>query len=1082
MSRAQKLKKARKEDDGDEIPEYETFNFSALTERDPRKASMLLKFGRKGSAHECLVRLSEDKSFIEWEGKWFSRKNFARKPEERRVYLEQVNRFQEGQKTVPFERLKSSFGEAEKNSFSLIYGEGRSLDFCAPTPDMFKLWKLGIRCCLQHIKDVKENMDVDKRFLKAKWDIADVNRIGYITRKDVLKLVSTMNMDVPTKAVNKAFKDVDRDKTNTLDFDEFCEFMDLLRRRPELEFIWELLCNKKPIDEVKPFELKNLDELDFETRKSSIDLERLIEFWRELQGDELTESEGRAMLNEVMTNVYHGNAPVLSYMGWISLISQEKNDIYDPKKKEKYQDMSQPLSNYYIASSHNTYLEGDQLTSKSSVNRYIDDLCNNCRCVELDCWDGEGEDAEPIIYHGHTLTSKIKFEDVVVAIKNYAFKTTPYPLILSIENHCCLAQQEKMAQMFTYEFKDMLLLPDDFNCMEVPGNLPSPEQLKRKIIIKGKKVKTLDMDIEDDDENDELLLEEEEDDDSSTVDGSSTTSSSRGRKFSRDISSSSAGSSASSQASGSTMSLDGMGGGGDDNASVTTDNFDTMSITSESIGSDTSTVNLHRDSSTSSSISSLSSSSSSSTLRSNGRGQGHGLGKPRRRLDSKQSSNFSRSESGYSRSSSINSSSSSSSSFSLGSSASMLFFDKDGHRRKKDKQESTHPALSAITFLGTCKHKSFVDSITNTPCNLMSSFSEGKTLKTLKKKKTVKEWIEHNRHHVSRIYPKGSRVDSSNMDPIGPWVAGNHMVALNYQTPGLPMQLNFGKFRENGFVGYVLKPEYMITNEASPSPPLKITIHIISGQQIPKVGAKIMTEVVDPYVMVSMHGFTKGDNKEFKTKTIKNNGFNPVFDEVFEFKVRHPDVAMLVFRVFDEDELNTQQADFIAFSAIPINCVRQGLRSVSLYDEKGFKKGDFSFTSLLVRTTIVEISEDEFIDKDKKVKGVNGKDNDDEEYAVFKQKSDMSFSSISTLEATVEADNEDIEDDDETVKLSGSSRRLDTMEEEPNEEEYDEEEEPAVEGVGVEDGNQDGKGVGEDVNGEIGELDDQTVDVGNIKD
>ena len=41
----------------------------------------------------------------------------------------------------------------------------------------------------------------------------------------------------------------------------------------------------------------------------------------------------------------------------------------------------------------------------------------------VDCWDGS--DGEPVIYHGYTLTSKILFRDVIQAVRDYAFKTSP---------------------------------------------------------------------------------------------------------------------------------------------------------------------------------------------------------------------------------------------------------------------------------------------------------------------------------------------------------------------------------------------------------------------------------------------------------------------------------------------------------------------------------------------------------------------------------------------------------------------------------------------------------------------------------
>ncbi len=99
---------------------------------------------------------------------------------------------------------------------------------------------------------------------------------------------------------------------------------------------------------------------------------------------------------------------VISYAKFANVLKNyNKCGVFDSSKAEEYQDMTQPLSYYYVASSHNTYLEGDQLTSFSSVKRYVNDLLLGCRCVELDCWDGD--DGNPIIFHGHTLTGKILF-------------------------------------------------------------------------------------------------------------------------------------------------------------------------------------------------------------------------------------------------------------------------------------------------------------------------------------------------------------------------------------------------------------------------------------------------------------------------------------------------------------------------------------------------------------------------------------------------------------------------------------------------------------------------------------------------
>ncbi|CAI9553484.1 unnamed protein product, partial [Staurois parvus] len=62
---------------------------------------------------------------------------------------------------------------------------------------------------------------------------------------------------------------------------------------------------------------------------------------------------------------------------------------------------------------------------------------------------------------------------------------------------------------------------------------------------------------------------------------------------------------------------------------------------------------------------------------------------------------------------------------------------------------------------------------------------------------------------MSRIYPKGTRMDSSNYMPQMFWNVGCQMVALNFQTMDLAMQQNMAVFEFNGGGGYLLKHEFM---------------------------------------------------------------------------------------------------------------------------------------------------------------------------------------------------------------------------------------------------------------------------------
>lgn len=99
--------------------------------------------------------------------------------------------------------------------------------------------------------------------------------------------------------------------------------------------------------------------------------------------------------------------------------------------------------------------------------------------------------AEPIVLHGHTATRMIPFRDVCDTIRNYAFVSSELPVIVSLEVHTSIEQQQLMVDIMHESFKGMLCDPIDFPENKGSSNsakleLPSPSALLRKILIKVK--------------------------------------------------------------------------------------------------------------------------------------------------------------------------------------------------------------------------------------------------------------------------------------------------------------------------------------------------------------------------------------------------------------------------------------------------------------------------------------------------------------------------------------------------------------------------------------------------------------------
>ncbi|XP_052106026.1 1-phosphatidylinositol 4,5-bisphosphate phosphodiesterase classes I and II-like isoform X4 [Mytilus californianus] len=213
----------------------------------------------------------------------------------------------------------------------------------------------------------------------------------------------------------------------------------------------------------------------------------------------------------------------------------------------------------------------------------------------------------------------------------------------------------------------------------------------------------------------------------------------------------------------------------------------------------------------------------------------------------------------------------------------------------------------------------------------ISSFVETQATSLLKENPV--EFVNYNKRQLSRIYPRGTRVDSSNFLPQIFWNAGCQMVALNFQTLDLAMQLNQGIFEYNNRSGYVLKPDFMRRNDRRFDPFAESTVDgIVAGTVYVKVisGQMLSDKKINTYVEVDMYGLpTDTVRKKYKTKTVMNNGINPVYDEdpfIFK-KVVLPNLAVIRFAVYEEN------GKMLGHRVLTVQGLRPGYRHIPLRNE-----------------------------------------------------------------------------------------------------------------------------------------------------
>ncbi len=226
---------------------------------------------------------------------------------------------------------------------------------------------------------------------KHYWKNADEESDQKLVFDEVSKLCRRLNINTGVEDLYRLFKvrilspylatrarhriqQADSKDRDYLDFQDFRQFVKLLKSRPEIDRLYK-----------KHRSANGFDFAAFE------------KFMKDKQKSLLSHDELKAVFSRYSSTVpstpplevdgspvrgARPTSPVMTWESFTAFLMSSDNPALSIHDRMVTEDMTQPLSEYYISSSHNTYLVGHQLVGASTIEGYIRALLHSCRSVE----------------------------------------------------------------------------------------------------------------------------------------------------------------------------------------------------------------------------------------------------------------------------------------------------------------------------------------------------------------------------------------------------------------------------------------------------------------------------------------------------------------------------------------------------------------------------------------------------------------------------------------------------------------------------------------------------------------------------